>query len=75
LLFGQTDNRLIGLGHRSSPLDAMKLNMAVRGDVRRNTTVGAIGPSAASNGALDGDMADDALLGVESLSLSVALEV
>jgi len=49
--------------------------MAVRGDVRGDTTVGAVGPSTASNGALDGDVADDALLRVESLSLSVALEV
>ncbi len=37
--------------------------------------MGAVSPSAASNSALNGDVADDALLGVESLSLSVALEV
>ena len=75
MLLGQTDNRLIGLGHGTSPLDAVELNMAVRGDVWGDATVSAVGPSTASNGALDGDVADDALLGVESLSLSVALEV
>lgn len=75
MLLGQAHNGLVGLCDVASSLDGVELNVAVRGDVRRDATVGAVGPSAAGNSALDGDVADDALLGVEALSLGVALEV
>jgi hypothetical protein len=75
LLLGQTDNWLVGLGDLAGPLDAVELNVAVRGDVWRDATVSAVGPSAASDSALNGNVADDALLGVEALGLGVALEV
>ena len=75
LLLGQADYGLVGLGDLAGSLDAVELNVAVRGDVWRDATVGAVGPSAAGDSALDGDVADDALLGVETLGLGVALEV
>ena len=49
--------------------------MAVAGEVGANTTVGTVGSSAARHGALDNDVADDALVDVELGSLSVGLEV
>lgn len=53
----------------------MELDVAVGGDVRGDATVGTVGPSAASNGALDTNVGDHAFLGVEALSLSVALKI
>ena len=49
--------------------------MAVAGEVGADTTVGTIGSSAARDGALDNDVADDASVDVELGSLGVGLEV
>ena len=49
--------------------------MAVAGEVGADTTVGTVGSSAAGDGALDNDVADDASVDVELGSLGVGLEV
>ena len=49
--------------------------MAVAGEVGADTTVGTVGSSAARDGALDNDVADDASVDVELGSLGVGLEV
>ena len=75
MLLGQSCNGSVGLGDLGVLLGAVELDVAVRRDVRSDATVGAVGPSAAGNGALDGDVGDHALLGVKSLGLGVALQV
>ena len=75
LLLGESCNGLVGLGDLAALLGTVELNVAVRRDVWRNATVGAVSSSAACDGALDGHMGDDALLCVKTLGLGVALEV
>lgn len=61
----------------SSLLDVLSLfsddefNVAVGGKVRTDSTVSSEGSSSALDGSVDGDVGDDALLGVETLGLSV----
>lgn len=75
MLLGQTRNGLVSLGDLGAHLGAVELDVAVRRDVRRDATVGAVGSSATSDGALHGNMGDHALLGVKALGLSVALQI
>jgi len=75
LLLGQTRNRLVSLGDLGAHLGAVELDVAVRRDVRRDATVGAVGSSATSDGALNGNVSDHALLRVKALGFSVALQI
>ena len=75
MLLGQTCNSLVGLGNLGAYFSAVELNVAVRGDVRSDATVGSVGSSATSDGALNGNMGDHALLDVQTLGLSVALQI
>jgi hypothetical protein len=75
LLLGNSHNWLVSLGNVSSSLNAVELNVTVGGDVRSDTTMSTESSSATIDCALDCNVADDALLGVESFGLSVALQV
>jgi len=75
LLFGQSSNWLVGLGDLAASLSAVELDVAVRRDVRRDATMGAVCASAASNSALDGNVSDHTFLWVQTLGLGVALKV
>ena len=75
LLLGDSDLSLVTLLHFSAFLDTVELNVAVGRKVGSNATVGTVGSSASLNGSLDNNVADDALVDIESLGLSVSLEV
>ena len=75
LLLGESGERLVSFGDLCAALGAVELNVAVRRDVRRDATVSAVSSPAAGDGALNGDVGDNALLGVESLGLGIALQV
>ena len=75
MLFGQSCNWLVGLGDLAASLSAVELNVAVRRDVRRDATMGAVCASAASDSALDGNVSDHAFLWVQTLGLGVALQI
>ncbi len=75
MLLGQSGNRLVSLGDLGAHLGAVELDVAVRRDVRRDATVGTVGSSATSDGALHRDVGDHALLGVKTLGLGVALQI
>ena len=75
LLFGNSSLRLVTLLHISAFLDTVELNMAVGGKVWTDATVGTVGSSASLNGSLDNNVGDDALVDIESLSLSISLQV
>ena len=75
LLFGDSGDGLVGLCDWSGLLEAVELNMAVRGEVWGDTSMGTVGSSAAGDGALDNDVVDHALLRVESLGLGVGSQV
>lgn len=75
MLLGQSGNRLVSLGDLGAYLGAVELNVAVRRDVRRDATVGTVGSSATSDGALHRYVGDHALLGVKTLGLGVALQI
>ena len=49
--------------------------MAVGGKVRRDSTVGSVGSSSSTDGSLSADVRDLAFLNIETLGLSVRLEV
>ena len=75
LLFGNPFLWFVTLLHFSALLETVELNVAVGSEVWTNTTVGTVGSSAARDGALDNDVADDASVDVELGSLGVGLEV
>lgn len=75
LLFGDSNNWFISLGDVTTSLDAVELDVAVRGDIWCDTTMGTVSSSATINSALDTNMADNTLLWVKSFSLSIALQV
>jgi hypothetical protein len=75
LLLGDSCDGLVGLCDWSASLEAVELNMAVRGEVWGDTSMSTVGSSAAGDGALDNDVVDHALLRVESLGLSVGSQV
>jgi len=75
LLLGETDSLLVLALDGTSLFRTDELNMAVRGQVRRDATVGTVGPAAARDGTLHANMGDLALFGVQHLNLDVRLEV
>ena len=75
MLLGEAESRSIGLLDVPGDLGSVELNVAVAGEVGADATVGTVGPSAAGDGALDDDVANDASVDVELSSLSVGLEV
>ena len=75
LLLGEAGSGGIGLGNTNLLLGNVELNVTVRGKVGGDATVGTVGTAAALDGALHDNMGDDALIGVESLGLSVLLGV
>ena len=75
MLLGELDATLIGSGDVTGLLSNVELNMAVGGQVWGNSTVSSVSSSSSLNGSLGGDMSDLALLSIETLSLSVGLEV
>jgi hypothetical protein len=72
---GQLGSSLLSLGDLGGLLGGVELDVAVRREVRSNTTVGTVGSAAALLGALNGDVGDDALIDVETLRLAVRLQI
>jgi hypothetical protein len=62
-------------GNWSSLLDNVELDVAVGGKVWGDSTMGSVGSSSSADSSLSGNMRDLALLDIESLGLSVGLEV
>ena len=62
-------------GNWSSLLNNVELDVAVGGKVWGDSTMGSVGSSSSGDSSLSGNMRDLALLGVESLGLSVGLKV
>jgi len=75
LLFGDSSLGFVTLLHVSALLDTVELNMAVRGKVWTDATVGTVGSSASLNGSLNNNVVDDTLVDIESFSLSIGLQV
>lgn len=71
LLLGQSDLSLIGSGNVIGLLGHMELDVAVGGEVWRDTTMSSISSSSAVDGSLSGNMGDGALFWVEGLSHGV----
>lgn len=75
LLLSQSDGLLVLTLNGAGLLGDVELDVAVRGQIRRDTTVGTVGSSSTVDGSLDADVGDAALFGIEHLGLSVRLEV
>lgn len=74
-LLGELEDGLLGLGDTVVLFSSVEFNMAVGGEVGGNTTVGTVGSSATLLSTLADSVADNALVGVESLGLAVSLQV
>ena len=75
LLGGHSECWLVGLLDILSLLDTVELNMAVRGKVWADTTVGTVGSSTSRDSSLNNDVADDALIHVQLLALGICSQV
>lgn len=75
LLFSEFKGWLVGFGNTSVSLNAVELDVAVRGKVRGNTTMGTVGSSATLLSSLDNNVSDHAFVGVETFLLSVSFKV
>jgi hypothetical protein len=75
LLLGQSDGGLVSLGNSDLLFGDVELDVTVAGEVGGNATVGTVSTTATLNGTLDNDVSDDALVGIETLGLSVNLSV
>lgn len=75
LLLGEADSSLILALDGARLLSADELDVSVGGQVGRDATVGTVGSAAAGDSALNANVGDHALVGVEILGLSVRLEV
>lgn len=62
-------------GNSGSLLDDVELDVAVGGKVWGDSTVGSVGSSSSAHSSLGGNVRDDTLLDIESLGLSVGLNV
>ena len=62
-------------GNGGSLLNDVEFDVAVGRKVWRDSTMGSVGSSSSADSSLGGNMRDLALLNIESLSLSVGLEV
>ena len=76
LLLGQSNLLVL-----SSSLDVLgllrgnELDVAVGGEVGSNSTVSSVGSSSALDGSLDSEVADEAFISIQALSLGISLEV
>lgn len=68
LLLGDSDSGLISSSNVLRLLGHMELDVAVRGQVRRNTTVGPVRSSSAAHSSLGAYVGNSALFWVEGLS-------
>ena len=75
LLLGKLDLALVSSVDIAGLLSHVEFKMAVGGQVWRNSTVSSVSSSSSLDGSLGADMSNLALLSVETLSLSVGLEV
>lgn len=75
LLLGESDGGLVLTLNGTGVLGDVELDMAVRGQIRRDTTVSTVSSSSTVDGSLDANVGDAALFSIEHLGLSVRLEV
>ena len=75
LLLGDSHGGLVSSGDILGPLDTVELDMAVRGKVWRDTTMGSVGSSSTTDGSLGDDVGNDTLFWVKRLSQRIGLKV
>ena len=75
MLLGDSHGGLVSSGDIFGPLDTVELDMAVRGKVWRDTTMGSVCSSSSADSSLGDNMGDDALFWVERLSCGIGLKV
>ena len=75
LLLGHAKGGLVSLSNILGLLDAVELDMAVRGEVWADATMGSVGSSTAGDSALHNDVVDEACVGVELGGLGVGSQV
>ena len=75
LLLGQSGSTLFGSLDTLCLLGSDELDVAVGGQVGSDSTMGSVSSSSALDGSLHNEVSDGSLFNVESLSLSVRLEV
>ena len=75
MLLGEAESGCVSLLDVLGDLDAVELNVAVAGEVGADATVGTVGSAAARDGSLNNDVADNAVVNVQLLRLSVGTEV
>ena len=75
LLLGQSNLLFVGSSDIARLLHDVELNMAVGCQVRRDSSVSSVSSSSSLDSSLGADVGDLASLGVETLGLSVGLEV
>lgn len=72
---GLSDLGWLSFSNLSSLLSSVELNVAVRREIRSDTTVGAVGSSATLLSTLNSDVGNDALVDIETFGFTVSLEV
>jgi hypothetical protein len=75
LLLGQLKWCFVGSGDSISLFDNMELNVTVRGEIWRNSTVGSVSSSSSTDCSLGTNVRDLAFFNIKTLGLSVGLEV
>jgi len=75
LSLGESDSWLVGLSNSVLSLYALEFNVAVAGEVGRDSTMSTVGSSASGDSALDTNVVDDALVGIKVVELSVGLKI
>ena len=75
MLLGKLDLSLVSSVDVAGLLSNVELNVTVGTEVWRNSSVSSVGSSSTLDSSLGADMSNLALLGVETLGLSVGLEV
>ena len=75
MLLGDSHLGLVGSPNSLALLSHVELDVAVRGQVRRDSTVGSVRSPSAADGSLGGHVRNGAFFGVEGLGLGVRLQV
>lgn len=75
MLFGELKSWFVSLSNSVASLNTVELDVAVRGKVGGNATVGTVGSSAALLSSLDNNVSDNAFVGIKTLLFGVGFEV
>jgi len=72
---GKFGSGFLSFGNLGSLLGSVELDVAVRREIRSDTTVGAVGSSATLLSTLNSDVGNDALVDIETFGFTVSLKV